>query len=554
MRSERPQRADRVVTPPIAPAQDRATPFRPPQAPTPELGGMQFRPSIVPGPPVQAPAPPKPVEAPPVAASSRWDRPEKPPLPRLGAGRAAPARPEPPPEEPEAGVDFEDWDFLLEETTAEEPAAEFDHGAPVDEFDTVPGYAEDEQLPPFPEEELASLKSQRPSRTVLVIVGVLAVLLVAIGSLMLFRPGGSQSTPPQIIAADPTPTKVQPATDAPQEDDGQAKLIYDRVNPGADAANSQLAAQNDQPVADVPAATAEDSNNPISRVILPGGPGVDAPADGSSPQGAETGSAGADENGIEPIGPKKVRTVVVRPDGTIVSSAAAPADGSAGAPDASAQPDQVGSAATANPAMPAHTARPVANGGDSDIAALEQESAAGGTVGARDAKGNVLPLPNANTPIASNNGAASAQPQSPAPAPEAVATAEPAPAPEPPPQARPVRKPAVASTDSGSSPIDLTPGQASGGQTRQAAVAGSGGYLVQVSSQRSEEAANSTFRSLQNRFPNVLGSYQPDIQRADLGAKGVYFRVRVGPFAQAEAQQVCDSLKSAGGDCIISPR
>jgi len=49
------------------------------------------------------------------------------------------------------------------------------------------------------------------------------------------------------------------------EDDGQAKLIYDRVNPGDEAAGSQLAAQENDPISDVPA-QAEESSNPISRV------------------------------------------------------------------------------------------------------------------------------------------------------------------------------------------------------------------------------------------------------------------------------------------------
>jgi hypothetical protein len=78
--------------------------------------------------------------------------------------------------------------------------------------------------------------------------------------------------------------------------------------------------------------------------------------------------------------------------------------------------------------------------------------------------------------------------------------------------------------------------------------------LVQVSSQRSEETAQSTFNDLQKRFPAILGKYEPNIQRADLGARGVYYRVRVGPFTGPDAQKVCDALKGAGGDCILAPR
>jgi sporulation related protein len=80
----------------------------------------------------------------------------------------------------------------------------------------------------------------------------------------------------------------------------------------------------------------------------------------------------------------------------------------------------------------------------------------------------------------------------------------------------------------------------------------SGGYVVQLSSQRTENEAHSSFRALQAKFPNELGSRQVIIRRADLGAKGVVYRTNVGPFATAqEAQRFCASYKSAGGQCIV---
>ncbi len=80
----------------------------------------------------------------------------------------------------------------------------------------------------------------------------------------------------------------------------------------------------------------------------------------------------------------------------------------------------------------------------------------------------------------------------------------------------------------------------------------SGGYMVQVSSQRNEADAQSSYRVLQSKFPTVLGSRSSTIKRADLGEKGVYYRAMVGPFGSAEeASQVCGSLKSAGGQCVV---
>jgi hypothetical protein len=80
----------------------------------------------------------------------------------------------------------------------------------------------------------------------------------------------------------------------------------------------------------------------------------------------------------------------------------------------------------------------------------------------------------------------------------------------------------------------------------------SGGYVVQLSSQRSENEAHSSFRSLQAKFPNELGNRQVIIRRADLGSRGVVYRTNVGPFATAqEAQRFCANYKSAGGQCIV---
>lgn len=79
-----------------------------------------------------------------------------------------------------------------------------------------------------------------------------------------------------------------------------------------------------------------------------------------------------------------------------------------------------------------------------------------------------------------------------------------------------------------------------------------GGYAVQVTSQRSEADAQAEFRTLRAKFPTQLGGHEPIVRRADLGAKGVYYRALVGPFATAEqAAAMCSSLKAAGGSCIV---
>ncbi|HEY7247437.1 MAG TPA: SPOR domain-containing protein [Xanthobacteraceae bacterium] len=81
---------------------------------------------------------------------------------------------------------------------------------------------------------------------------------------------------------------------------------------------------------------------------------------------------------------------------------------------------------------------------------------------------------------------------------------------------------------------------------------GSSGLLVQLSSQKTESEATASFRSLQAKFPNELGGRRPIIRRADLGAKGIFYRTMVGPFASAqEASEFCASYKAAGGHCVV---
>jgi hypothetical protein len=80
----------------------------------------------------------------------------------------------------------------------------------------------------------------------------------------------------------------------------------------------------------------------------------------------------------------------------------------------------------------------------------------------------------------------------------------------------------------------------------------SDGFMVQLSSQKSEAEAQSSFRSLQAKFPNELGGLAPVVRRADLGSKGVFYRTMVGPFASAqEASQFCANYKAAGGQCVV---
>jgi len=85
-------------------------------------------------------------------------------------------------------------------------------------------------------------------------------------------------------------------------------------------------------------------------------------------------------------------------------------------------------------------------------------------------------------------------------------------------------------------------------------IATKSGVLVQVSSMRSESNALAEFRMLQRRHPQALGGRDPIVQRADLGERGVYYRVRVSYPTWQQAASTCEYLKIAGSDCLIVSR
>lgn len=80
----------------------------------------------------------------------------------------------------------------------------------------------------------------------------------------------------------------------------------------------------------------------------------------------------------------------------------------------------------------------------------------------------------------------------------------------------------------------------------------SSAWSVQVASAASEEGAWSTWKKMQARY-KILKSRTPVVVRADLGAKGIYYRVRFGGFDdQKAAAKACGSLKSNGVNCFVS--
>ena len=72
-------------------------------------------------------------------------------------------------------------------------------------------------------------------------------------------------------------------------------------------------------------------------------------------------------------------------------------------------------------------------------------------------------------------------------------------------------------------------------------------FVVQVTSRSSQTSALAAFADMQQKYPSLIGTYAPDIQRADLGTKGVWYRLRVGPVgSKTVAADLCSNLKQAG--------
>lgn len=80
---------------------------------------------------------------------------------------------------------------------------------------------------------------------------------------------------------------------------------------------------------------------------------------------------------------------------------------------------------------------------------------------------------------------------------------------------------------------------------------GSDGYIVQLMAQRDQEALVKAWNTLSDRHASVLGKLDPIYEKADLGSRGIIYRLRTGPFADRhEADQVCDALKRRGTSCF----
>ncbi|MGI8724012.1 MAG: SPOR domain-containing protein [Methyloceanibacter sp.] len=301
-------------------------------------------------------------------------------------------------------------------------------------------------------------------------VGSALLGAIALGGALAFAykqsGGGLGSGEPPVVQADNTPVKEAPADPGGKDFPHKNKLIYDRLQNGDQPENERLVPRQEELAVPALPATAETAS-------LSG-------AEAGPPQVASAPLE--DEDG----GPRRVKTMVVRPDGSVVP-----------------------------PAMP--------QGGAETTASMPSGAPPGMQVASAESPGTAVATPPA-TPQAAAPTPAPATAESPAAAPAAPAPQQVAAVPTPP-------KPAAAAATAPAKPSK---------------------YVVQVGSKKNQTEALATFADMQQKYPTLLASYRPMVQKADLGSKGVWYRLRIGPIDdKGEATKVCTQLKSQGTDCLV---
>jgi hypothetical protein len=77
-----------------------------------------------------------------------------------------------------------------------------------------------------------------------------------------------------------------------------------------------------------------------------------------------------------------------------------------------------------------------------------------------------------------------------------------------------------------------------------------GGRRIQLGSVRSEEAARQEWDRIRRSNSDLLGNLSATPVRADLGDKGIFFRIQAGPVSDAD--RICRELRQRNIRCIIA--
>lgn len=370
---------------------------------------------------------------------------------------------------------------------------------------------------------------------------------------------------PRVIAADNEPVKIKPDSPGGKTVPNQDLAVYDRVA-GTDSetpSQQNLVNTTEEPV-DVVQRTLDPDTLPLEGRSNNDGTSVKAEDRLAASDGTETGNGAtvAEANGISP---RKVRTLVVRPDGTIVAretpaaaetgdAAAAASNGSNTGTASSAESTTAAGDATRTVALaPANSSAPAANTAPVTTApaadsTLVASTSSDETSGASTVTGESENLPPIEADLR-NTGAVPVPGSKPGgqttgaqtAAATGTETVQPA-ASAPVPSARPAQQPVNV--------VEAVNEQ--GNLAGSAPTNNPGGYVMQISSQPTEAGAQESYRNLSRRYASIIGGRGVSIQRANIANRGVFYRVRIPAGSRAEATQLCNQYKAAGGSCFVA--
>ncbi|MDA0703934.1 MAG: SPOR domain-containing protein, partial [Proteobacteria bacterium] len=134
--------------------------------------------------------------------------------------------------------------------------------------------------------------------------------------------------------------------------------------------------------------------------------------------------------------------------------------------------------------------------------------------------------------------------------PEPVPAAKPAPQKSP---SLPAPPPSTPPQTTAPEPAPPAPQPATKPAPQAAAAPIAGDAWVQLGSFRNPARSEKWWEKVSVERADLLAGQPHEIQPVDLGvSKGVWYRLRVGPMAEASADQLCSRLKSAGHDCLVT--
>ena len=85
-----------------------------------------------------------------------------------------------------------------------------------------------------------------------------------------------------------------------------------------------------------------------------------------------------------------------------------------------------------------------------------------------------------------------------------------------------------------------------------APAAASGSYVLQIGAYKSQAEADAAWNAYKAKHAALLSGAGDNVQQADLGDKGIWYRLRIVGFPSKDvASAMCDQLKADGGTCFL---